>query len=73
MMRRIRISDAAMTLIRAASEHEFRQTARRVGDQWEVPLSEEVFARVRDAQLPGETIDDTLVRVVSAYSQPRPH
>jgi hypothetical protein len=64
----VTITDEAMRAIRAASTNGFNQTGTRAADGsgvWNVPLHVDTLSRIHDARMAGETLSDTIIRVVS--------
>ena len=68
-MRTIRISDATNRAIADAAIYPFRATAKRLADgDWLVPVDDEVYQRIEDKRLPGETDDDVILRALHVHS-----
>ena len=65
----IKLSDTTMALLRAAATMSFHQTATKVGDWWETPISEEILEQLREYALEGETPDETVLRLFSGKAQ----
>ncbi len=60
-----RITDETMRTIRGEAIYAFRQTGIRQRDgTWLVELSSEAAALLRDNALTGESVDDTIQRVI---------
>ena len=69
----IRITNETMRMIRGAAIYDFRQTGQRQADgTWLIEISEEVAARLSEAALPGETVDDTIQRIIRESRRARP-
>lgn len=65
------LSNDAMNAIRATADN-FKQTATRApGGGWNTPISDEVLERLKQHQLPGETLSDTVLRAVNLAMRPR--
>lgn len=63
---RVVLTKEAASAIRAASVFQFKDTAQPLSPETvEVEMSEESHARLLEASLPGESISDCIVRVVS--------
>ena len=68
-MKTIRISDATNRAIAEAAVYPFHSTATRLLDgDWLVPVDDEVYQRIDDSRLPGETDDDVILRVLHVHS-----
>ena len=66
-MMRVRVNEITYNLIRSAAEHEFVSTADRLpGGDWLVPIGEDIYERIQEVAFEGESLDDTLQRVMSA-------
>lgn len=63
---RVNVTDATAQLIRSKAAGLFKQTGRRLKDgTWDVPLSFDTYERLQKVQLDGETMNDTIFRVVT--------
>ena len=68
-MKTVRISDAAYRDIADAAIYPFHSTARRLPDgDWVVPVDDEVYQRIEDNRLPGESDDDVILRALHVHS-----
>ena len=68
-MKTITVSDETRQLIDAQVQagYDLRQTATPLPDgRWTISVDDEVFDRIADACLPGETDDDTVSRLLRA-------
>lgn len=64
-MKTIKVSDATYRAIADAAILPFRSTGTRDADgNWLVPISDDTWERIRAHQLPGESDDDTVMRVM---------
>ncbi len=64
-MKTIRVSDATYQAIADLAGFSFRSTGTHVGDgDWLVPISDELWHRLQQARVPGESDDDTLMRLI---------
>lgn len=71
--RTIRVSDATYRAIAEEAILPFRSTATRQPDgSWLVPVSDDTWERLRSERLPGETDDDTVMRVIRRYRGQKP-
>jgi hypothetical protein len=60
------LTQEAVAVIRGAAHGEFRQTGHRLTDgTWSVPFRQETVDRIKARQLLGETISDTLIRIMA--------
>ncbi len=65
----IKISDATNRAIADAAIYPFHSTAKRLPDgDWVVPVDDEVYQRIEDNRLPGESDDDVILRVLHVHS-----
>jgi hypothetical protein len=72
-MKTIIISDATHQAIQASADLPFHSDAKRQPDgTWLVPLQDEAFEYLRRVRLPGETDDDTVIRLIRLYRGQRP-
>jgi hypothetical protein len=63
---RVSITDATHQLIKSKAEYPFNETGRRQKDgNWDVPLSFELYEKLKALQFPGETMNDTMFRLAS--------
>ena len=63
-----------MQAIRGAAIHDLHQTGRRQADgAWLVEISDAVAARLEESAHPGETIDDTVQRIIRQHRGDRPN
>jgi hypothetical protein len=70
----IRITEETMAAIRRAAIYDFHQTGRRQSDgTWLVEVGDEVAARLSEAALTGETVDDTIQRIIRQHRGARPN
>lgn len=70
----VRITEEPMAAIRRAAIYDFRQTGRRQADgSWLVEISDERAARLQVSAHPGETIDDTVKRIIRQHRGDRPN
>lgn len=61
----ITISHEAQLAIRGAATNPFNQTGtQRPDGSWDVPVEQDTLDRIHEAQLAGETLSDTIIRVV---------
>ena len=66
----LNISEEAHRAIRAAAQHDFKETGRRLPDgTWDIPVGEETLARMQRAAFPGETFSDTIIRAMATMSR----
>jgi len=73
-MKTIRISDLSFRTLASAAEFAFKPKGRQLDDgSWLVPIEDEVLERLQQATFPGETIDDTIQRLVNFYHKRRPN
>lgn len=71
MTRTIRVSDATYRLIMSLAVAAFRSTGTRQQDgSWQIPVDDEVFSELRRRQFPGESDDDTMVRIIHCGDGP---
>jgi hypothetical protein len=67
-MRTIKVSDATYRAIAEEATLPFRSTATRQADgTWLVPIADDTWERLRSQRLPGETDDDTVMRIVRRH------
>jgi hypothetical protein len=67
-MKTINVSDATYRAIVEAATLPFHSTGTRQADgTWLVPIADDTWERLRSQQLPGETCDDTLMRIVRRH------
>jgi hypothetical protein len=72
-MKMIKISDATHWAIADCATLSFRATAKRQSDgSWLVPLDDDTVERLHRARLPGESDDDTIMRMIRCYRSHRP-
>ena len=65
MKKIIKVSDATYRAIADAAILPFHSTATRGPDGgWLIPIADETWERLQHHQLPGETDDDTIMRVI---------
>jgi hypothetical protein len=70
----IRMTEETMAAIRRAAIYDFHQTGKRQADgTWLVDVSDEVAARLEEFAHPGETIDDTVQRIIRQHRGDRPN
>lgn len=63
-MPKINITAEAEQVIRANAELPFKSTGtQRPDGTWDIPLADNTLERLRAAQLAGESISDTIIRV----------
>ena len=68
-MKTVRISDATNRAIIDAAIYPFHSTATRLPDgNWLVPVDDEVYQRIEDNRLPGESDDDVILRARHVHS-----
>jgi hypothetical protein len=73
-MATIRITEETMAAIRRAAIYDFHQTGRRQTDgTWLVEVSEAVAERIAEVAQSGETIDDTIQRIIRQSRGGRPN
>lgn len=64
-MKMIRLTDATYRAVAEATEPPFRSTGVHQPDgTWLVPISDEAWNGIRTLQLPGESEDDTMMRLL---------
>lgn len=62
----INISEEAHRAIRAAAQHDFNETGRRLPDgTWDVPVKEETLAAMQRVAFPGESLSDAIIRAMA--------
>lgn len=67
-MKTIRITSVTLQAIGDLAILPFRANATLQDDgMWLVPLDDDVWQRLHDIQLPAETMDDTLTRIIRSY------
>jgi len=67
-MKTIRITSETLQAIRDLAILPFRANATQQDDgTWIVPLDDDVWQRLHDMQLPAETMDDTLTRIIRGH------
>ena len=67
-MKRIRVNDATYLAIAKAAIRPFRSLGLKQPDaSWLVPVDDEVYDRIQELKLPGETDDDTIIRMIHDY------
>ena len=69
-MKTIHITDATYCAIATAatSPFHFHSTGERQADgTWLVPVSDKTYLRLQSHRLPGETLDDTVLRALRTY------
>ena len=72
-MKTIRITSESLQAIRDMAILPFRSNATQQDDgTWLVPLDNDVWQRLHDMQLPAETMDDTLTRIIRGYRGLKP-
>ena len=72
-MKTIRITSDTLRAIQDLAILPFRSNATQQDDgTWLVPLDDDVWQRLRDLQLPAETFDDTLTRIIRSYQGLKP-
>jgi len=65
-MPKIILTEEAHRAVRAETIGDFRDTSRVLPDGTrEVPVSDDVAARVEAVRLPGETVSDTILRTIA--------
>lgn len=65
-MPRIVISEECHRMIMAKAEWEFKETGEKRADgTWSIPVDWELVKRIRTHQLSGETLNDTIHRILS--------
>jgi hypothetical protein len=70
----IRITEETMRMIRSTAIYDFRQTGQRQDDgTWLIAIGDEVAARLSEAARPGETVDDTVQRIIRQHRGARPN
>jgi hypothetical protein len=63
-----------MAAIRRAAIYDFQQTGRRQADgTWLVEVSEAVAERIAEVAHSGESIDDTIQRIIRQHRGDRPN
>lgn len=64
-MKTIRVSDATYRAIAEAAILPFYSTGTRDADgNWLVPIADDTWEQLREHKLPGESDDDTVMRVI---------
>ena len=72
-MKAIRITSETLQPIQDLAILPFRSNATQQDNgTWLVPLDEDVWQRLHDMQLPAETMDDTLTRIIRSYRRLKP-
>jgi hypothetical protein len=72
-MKLIRVSDATYRMVAEMAILPFRSTGTRQPDgSWLVPIDDEVFDRLEQERLPGESDEDVAVRLVRAHLGQKP-
>jgi hypothetical protein len=72
-MKTLKVSDATYRAIADAAILPFRSTGTRdANGNWLVPISDDTWERIREHQLPGESDDDTVMRVIHCYRGRKP-
>lgn len=67
-MKTIHITDETYRALAGAAMFSFRSTGERQADgTWLVPVSDKTYMRLQSRRLPGETLDDTVLRALRAY------
>lgn len=65
-MPHITVKDSTKRMIQAAGDFvNFERCSLMDGDTWAIPMSQETIDRLQKHQLAGETLDDTVVRLLS--------
>lgn len=66
MLKKINITNEARLAIRGAALLPFRETGtQRANGTWDIPVEETTLEAVRRQQQSGETLSDTLIRLVA--------
>ena len=72
-MKTIRVSDSTYRAIAEAATLPFRSTGTRQPDgTWLVPVGDDSWQRIRAHQLPGESDDDTIMRLIRFSRDQKP-
>jgi hypothetical protein len=72
-MKTIRLTEATYNALAAAAILPFRSTAERQADgTWLVPIEDDTYERLEEHRLPGESDDDTVIRMLRVYHGQRP-
>jgi hypothetical protein len=67
-MKTIKVSDATYRAIVEEATLPFHSTGTRQSDgTWLVPIADDTWERLRRQQLPGETDDNTVMRIVRRH------
>lgn len=73
-MKTITVTDHTYRAIAELAILPFHSTATRMADgNWQVPVSEETWDRLQESRLPGESDDDTVMRVIRHYRHQKPN
>lgn len=65
-MQEFHITNEAYALVRSKAIKPFESTGRQLADgSWMVPLSDDVIEAVERKMLEGETISDTIIRLLN--------
>lgn len=73
VLRTLTISDEAARLIRSIGYDNFQSSGQRLPDgNWSVPFDDEVIQHVDDQKLPGETVSDTIIRLIRLNTGVKP-
>jgi hypothetical protein len=68
-MREIQISREVEALLRAAAIYELKPTGRRLDNgDWIIPVDDDTLAYLEQHQFEGETLNDTILRLVTPKS-----
>jgi predicted CopG family antitoxin len=72
-MKTIKVSDATYRAIADEAILPFRSTATRAPDGgWLVPVADDTWERLRSQQHPGESDDDTIMRLICRNRRQKP-
>ncbi len=73
-MKTIHVSDATYRAIAEAAILPFRSTATRQADgSWLVPVGDDTWEALQKERLPGETDDDTVLRIIRRHRGQKPN
>jgi hypothetical protein len=70
----IHLTDEAARALRACADRPFQQTGtQRPDGSWDVPVEEDTLERLKNVQLAGESMSDTVMRVAIMAQQGGKH
>ncbi|HEX6826421.1 MAG TPA: hypothetical protein VF077_08910 [Nitrospiraceae bacterium] len=64
----LKLTQEAYNAIKQEARLPFKQGGSRlIGGMWHVPISQDVMHAISDAQLAGESLSDTIIRMINRY------